>query len=54
MPTTKGPGLTSATADGPALHFWVPSFLSVAVGMLIEGPMPQVISPDCAGDRNPV
>ena len=42
MPITHGPGWTSATAAGPALHFSLPSFSSVAVGKLIEGPMPQV------------
>jgi hypothetical protein len=35
-------------------RFWVPSFLSVAVWRLIEGPMPQVIPLDFAGDRKPV
>ena len=54
MPTTQGPGVTSATAEGPALHFSLPSFSSVAVGKLIDGPMPQVMSPLSAGERKPV
>ena len=53
MPTTQGPGVTSATADGPAFHVSLPSFSSVAIGKLIDGPMPQVMSPLSAGERKP-
>ena len=51
MPTTHGPGCSSATAAGPALHFWVPIFLSVAVGMVSDGPIPQMSGPGLAGER---
>lgn len=38
-------------ADGPALHFRVPSRSSVAVGIVIEGPRPQIAKPGFAGEK---
>jgi hypothetical protein len=53
-PTTNGPGWATATADGPALHFSLPSTSSVALGRLIEGPMPKVTGPLATGEIQPV
>jgi hypothetical protein len=46
------PGITSATAVGPALHFCVPSFLPlVALGNWKMGPMPKIGLSHFEGDR---
>lgn len=51
-PITHLPGMVSATAAGPALHFSVPSFSpSVAVGSWTTGPTPQISLSPPAGDR---
>src|SRR5262245_4831079 len=46
--------MTNPTADGPALHFSVPSRESVAVGNVNAEPRPQVNLPGLAGERNRV
>src|SRR6266542_3644050 len=50
-PSTQGPCIDRATAVGPMLNLPLPSFESVAVGMVNVGPTPQINPPDLAGDR---
>jgi hypothetical protein len=51
-PITHLPGVTSATTPGPALHFWVPSFLLlVALANWNTGPMPTIGLSHFDGDR---
>lgn len=51
-PTTHGPWIVNTTTPGPAPHLLLPRFLSVALGNKNVGPMPQMISPGFAGERN--
>jgi hypothetical protein len=47
---THGLGITSATAPGPALSLPDPISELVAVGSVMDGPMPQISPLDAAGE----
>src|SRR5271170_2535746 len=53
-PSVQCPGCSSATTEGPMLHFPWPKTELVAVGSTKAGPAPQINLPGFAGDRKNV
>ena len=54
LPNDHGAGWVSTMKLGPALHFSLPRSGSVAVGIMIEGPIPQITLPALEGEKKPV